>query len=446
MITNRYLWRCWILLVVFGCGMSLVRAGDIPNPLPSSEVVQQTLPNGLRLVVREDHSLPTVAMVVVVRGGSAVDGDTHGAGHYLEHLLFQGTKQYPERLMPQFVLENAGGVSDAVTSRDMTRIQATVGSDRLNLLVDVLADIVLAPTLDEESFQRERATVLAEIQREGDTPLSALINAGYWYSYRMHPYRFRPAGSIDDILTLKWSDIRTRYRRWFVPNNMSVVLVGDVTPVQARTLVDAAFGTAKSAALPSLPLAETTGGATIRGEIARPFASTYQLLAFPAPASSDFVTTAALDVLMAMLVDGEEALLPAWWEKSGIAVINFGGEYISSQQPGRFMLWANTDPNTAVALRKSTLALLRELSTNGAIPEELLARAKQRCAARFLLENETYSQQAATLAFYEGVGGAQYAMRYVPTVQGITRTQLRAAIPVKLLSWVVMGKKPEEEP
>ncbi len=76
-------------------------AQDIPNPLPADEVSFQSLGNGLRLVVREDHSLPLVAMVVVVHAGSARRADTYGIAHYLEHLVFQGTAHYPGPLAPQ---------------------------------------------------------------------------------------------------------------------------------------------------------------------------------------------------------------------------------------------------------------------------------------------------------------------------------------------------------
>ena len=215
-------------LLILLSGGAPVRAASLPDPFPAGCITARTLPNGLRVVVREDHSLPIISMVVAVRGGSGVEGPA-GAAHFLEHLVLQGTKKYPGHLAPQYELERVGGVSSAVTSRDMTRFQATVDSSQAGLLVDVLADVALAAALDDERFARERPTVLSEIQQLGDDPQAVLVNLGYEHSFRAHPYRRRPTGSINDVLALTADDIRSYCQRWYVPNNMSVVLVGDVT-------------------------------------------------------------------------------------------------------------------------------------------------------------------------------------------------------------------------
>jgi len=437
------LWLSVLACLLAGC--PALRAQDIPNPLTASELSVKTLPNGLRLVIREDHSLPLVAMVVVVRAGSAVEANTRGIAHYLEHLVFQGTKRYPTALGPEAALEQAGGVSNAVTSRDMIRFQASAPSSQLSLLVNVLADVALAPKLDERSFRNERSTILAEIQQDEDNPLYTLFGRAYDLTYRTHPYRHAPTGSIDDVLGLTADDVQAFYQRWYVPNNMSVVLVGDLTQEQAMQLMQQAFGAAKSAKLPDLPPAEAPAAdQPARAHIARNLPDTYQVLAFPTPASNNLPALLATDVLMTLLADGGDALLPAWWARDGVTVERFGIEFVSSREPGRFLLWAQTDARMAVKLRESTRELLHSLATNP-IPPATLALAKQRLAGQFLLENETYTQQAATLAFYEGLGDAQLMCRYIPTLQSLTAEQVQAAIPAPLLGWVTVGKRPEGE-
>jgi len=434
--------RRWCGLLVLLWVGSLLAHAEIPNPFPAGELHEFTLPNGLRLVVKEDHSLPITAMVVTVHGGASVDGNTPGAGHYCEHLVLQGTRHYPGRLAPQDALERAGGVSEATTTRDMTRFQATVVSSQVRLLVDVLADVVGAPTLDEDNFDHERPTILAEIQQEADSPLFALLNAGYAASYPTHPYRLRPSGTIEDILKLHVDDVRAYYRRWYVPNNLSVVLVGDITAPRALELVTRAFGAAKSTAVPDWPDMDPTPAKTVSGHYPTAQPDTYQLLVFPAPAYSDFSATVATDVLMSLLTDGNEALLPARWIRDGISVTNFGAEFVSARQPGRIMLWAETPPAAAEKLKRSTLALLAELAA-GNIPAAGLAAAKQRLGTHLLLDNETYSQQAVTLAFYEGLGGMQPISRYLPSVLALTSAQLQAGVPTKPLAWITMGQRPE---
>lgn len=425
--------------------VALVRAQEIPNPFPPGERYVKTFANGLRLVVREDHSLPIVAMTVVVRGGAAVDPQGRGIAHILEHLVFQGTKNYPAPLAPQYALEEVGGISNAVTSRDMTRFQAAVGSAQVDLLVRVLAEITQSPTLAAERFDKERPVILAEIQREEDNPITSVLNRGYQLGYRTHPYRFSPSGTILDLLQLQAVDVRSYFKHWYVPNNMSVVLVGDITRARATALVEKAFGAEKSVTLPARPQPETTVPATAaRAHFPRDLPDTYQVMVFPGPASRDFSATVTTDVLMSLLADGQDALLPACWAQEHVAVSSFGIEFVTARDPGRFLIWVQTAPNQAAKARNTTLRLLQQLSA-GQVPPAPLQLAKQRVASEFLLENETYSQQAATIAFYEGLGEGTRLSQYVPTAQAVTLEQLRAAVPTRLAAWVTLGARVEGE-
>ena len=439
-MSNSFIRR--LCLALAGLWLACAVRADIPNPFPAEEVSLRTLPNGLRLVMREDHSLPIVAMEVVVRGGSAADGDSPGVAHYCEHLVFQGTKHFPGHLAPQAALEQVGGISEATTSRDMTRFSATAPAAQLPLLVSVLADVMLAPTLDADDFDRERATVLAEIQRDGDSPLAPLLNAGYLASYPTHAYHGRPTGTIEDVLRLSVDDVRRYHHAWYVPNNMSVVLVGDVTAARAVALVTQAFGAAKRGEVPDWP-APAPPVPPASPHVARPGTDTYQLLVLPAPAANDLAGTVAADVLMTMLTEGDNSLLAAQWAHDGIPVIDFGGEFITSRAPARLMLWARTDPRLVGKLKRSTQALLAQLAA-GTVPGDAFLRARETLATHLLLDNETYSEQAATLAFYEGLAGVDGITRYLPAVLALTPAQLQAAVPLKPLAWITMGARPEE--
>jgi zinc protease len=440
---RRRRWRgfgAWLLVVVSALG-----ATALPNPFAPEDVRVSTLPNGVRLVVREDHSLPLVAMVVAVRGGAAAEAAPRGQAHYLEHLVFQGTRKYPSPLAPQYALEQVGGVTNAVTGRDTTRFQATIASTHAELLVMVLADLVLAPSLRAESFAKERPVILAELQRESDNPLATALNRAYALTFRSHPYRYPPAGSIEDILRLSADDVRAFHTRWYVPNNLSVVLVGDVTPARARELVSAAFEGVPASPLPALPPTEAPSGPPpVRAHVLRESAVLTQALAFPAPGHTDFAGVVATDLVMTLLADGGDAVLPGWWAKDGVDVQTFGCEYISSRAPGRLLVWAQSAPAGAQRLRDSTIALMQHLAQTP-LSESQLALVKGRLASQFLLQNETYSQQAATLAFYEGLGGAEQVTRYVPTLQQVGNDEIRRVLAGPLLGWVTVGPRVEED-
>lgn len=432
---------CWAL-IIFMVGAFCARAGEIPNPFPAQAISVTTLENGMRLVVKEDHSLPIVAMVVAVHGGSATDTASRGIAHYLEHLVFQGTKHYPEPLAPQQALEQAGGVSNAVTNRDALDFQAAIASDKSALLVNVLYDVVMLPLLTDDRFEKERPIILAEIQREDDDPVTTALSNAYRISYKAHPYRNSPKGNINDLLWMTGAQVRAFHQRWFVAKNISLVLVGDITPANAKALVEKTFGQAKPAAPPALPPAETTSHPLSRQHIKTALPDTYQALAFATPPSSDFQRMVATDVLLTLLVDGPDAVLPDWYAGKRVNLTNFGGEFVSTRAPGRLLIWGQSPPDQAVALREATTAYLAHLA-GGDLDANAFALARQRLSMSFVLDNETYLQQASTLAFYESLGGARLASRYLPTIQALTAAQVCAAAPTTPLGWVTVGQAPE---
>ncbi len=438
---RRVLLALAILLLVLPA-----QAAEIPNPFPGDQVFVTTLSNGLRVVVREDHSLPVLSAVVVVRGGAAAEGNRPGIAHVLEHMVLQGTARYPKPLEPQQVLEQVGGMSNGMTTRDMTRLEVVIASAHAELLVNVLAEIALRPLLGEASFHRERPVVLAEIQREADHPLAYSLNRAYLLAFRRHPYRFSPIGTIEDVLGMQPADLRGWYERWYVPNNMSIVFVGDITPAGAVQMVQTAFGQAKARPLPTGPSADgEVEEAHSYAHFQHDIPGAYVVLAFPAPSAREPHAMATFDVLTSLLCDGPDALLPAWWSKQGVSVGKFGIEFVSSRQPGCLLIWAHTTPEQVGKLHDATLTLMTQLAVSPIAPEQL-ARAKQRLLTGFLLDNETYSQQAATLAFYEGLGDVHLAMRYVPSVQAVTAEDLRTLIPTRPLGWVTVGQRPEALP
>ncbi|HOF89877.1 MAG TPA: pitrilysin family protein, partial [Armatimonadota bacterium] len=354
----QYRGRLALALIMLMISAFRACAAELPNPFPPGEVSVSTLANGLRLVVKEDHALPVVALAVAVRSGSAAEMQAPGRAHLLEHLVFQGTKRFPAPLQAQQALEQAGGISDAVTSRDAIRFQAAIASAQAELLTRVLYDVVMAPLLTDDRFEQERPVVLAEIQREDDDPIVTAIAGAYRVSYRSHPYRYSPSGSIQDLLRMTAADVRAFHQRWFSSKNISLVFVGDITAARAKEIVAGNFGLVKPVPLPERPPAEITSFATpARHHTPTALPSTCQAMAFSAPASADFTRMVATDALLTLLVDGPDALLSAWYAGRGLSPARFGGEFVSARAPGRLILWADTPAGQAVPVRDATLAL-----------------------------------------------------------------------------------------
>jgi zinc protease len=418
----------------------MVCAAQIPNPFPPGSVVSlPPLSNGLRIVLRENHAQPIVAMEVVIRSGAAAEADMPGVAHFLEHVSFEGSEHFPDRFGPQYALESVGGLSNAVTRRDVIRYNGAVASDQAPLLATVLADIVLHPLLADASLVSQRPVISMEYDHQMLDPVTALVNTAYQATFPGQPYGVAPVGTMEDIQRVTPAMVRDFHRHWFTPNNMTVVLVGDITMARAQSVVQAAFGDARSAILPAVaPMDYRFHSEAVTIHLAWSLPTTYQVMVFSAPSATDFKQFVATQVLASLLINSDDALLPARWADAGLHLGQFGQEYVGSKYPGRLLIWAQTLPADADSLFKTTCAALVALRQT-LLPAQNLSRAKSALTLRFLHDNATYSDQAATLAFYASLGDEFGAENYLSAVQTVTDEDVRAQAPKSYLARITLG-------
>ncbi|MBX3748999.1 MAG: insulinase family protein [Opitutaceae bacterium] len=215
------------------------------------EPVHRTvLPNGLTVLVKPDAGAPVVSVQVWVRTGSTHEGDLAGAGlsHYLEHLLFKGTANRAGRDISS-VVQAHGGDINAYTSFDRTVYHIDLPAAAAGLAIEVLADMVLNSTLPPEEVERERSVILREIDMGQDDPDHRLAESLFATAFRTHPYRHPIIGHRDLFAAVTRDELLRYYRARYVPDNLTVVVVGDIDPAQVEADVRRHFGGAKRAAL-----------------------------------------------------------------------------------------------------------------------------------------------------------------------------------------------------
>ena len=225
-------------LIALALGLTLAapaRAAD--------EVSSFTLPNGLELVVIEDHRAPVVTHMVWYRIGSADETPGHsGIAHFLEHLMFQGT----DDLAPgefSATVEAQGGNDNAFTSYDYTAYFQRVAADRLGLMMQMEADRMRDLTLSEEDVATERQVIIEERAQRVDSDPGALLNEQMDAAqYLNHPYGRPVIGWLHEVKSLTRDDALAFYRANYAPNNAIVVVAGDVTPDEALKLAETHYG------------------------------------------------------------------------------------------------------------------------------------------------------------------------------------------------------------
>jgi len=211
-----------------------------------------TLPNGLQVVVIQDHRTPVVTQMTWYKVGSADETPgKSGLAHFLEHLMFKGTQKHPVGEFSQTVLK-IGGNENAFTSNDYTGYFQRVPRDRLPLMMEFEADRMTGLILKDENVLPERDVVLEEYNmRVANNPEARLNEQIMAALYLNHPYGRPVIGWHQEIEKLDREDALAFYRRFYAPNNAILVIAGDTDVKEVRPLVEQTFG--KVAPQPAIP-------------------------------------------------------------------------------------------------------------------------------------------------------------------------------------------------
>lgn len=209
----------------------------------SDEVSTFTLENGLKVVVIEDHRAPVVTQMMWYRVGAADEPPGHsGIAHFLEHLMFQGT----DTLAPgefSATVEANGGDDNAFTSWDYTAYFQRIAADRLDLVMRMEADRMQNLQLLDSDVLTERDVILEERKSRTDSSPGALMNEQMRAAqYLNHPYGIPIIGWNHEIEALDRQDALDFYRRYYAPNNATLIVAGDVTPEEVRALAQRHYG------------------------------------------------------------------------------------------------------------------------------------------------------------------------------------------------------------
>ncbi len=214
-----------------------------PAALAEPRVNTFTLANGLQVVVIEDHRVPVVTHMVWYRAGAAEDPwGTSGIAHFLEHLMFKSTGKLKSGEFSR-TITRLGGRDNAVTTHDSTSYYQRVAKEHLRAVMELEADRMVNLRLVEEEVKTERDVILAERRSNVDgNPLSLLSEQMLAALYQNHPYGRPSIGFEHEMAKLSRQDAISFYKRYYAPNNAVLVVAGDVTPEEVRTLAQATYG------------------------------------------------------------------------------------------------------------------------------------------------------------------------------------------------------------
>lgn len=353
------------------------------------EFVEYDLPNGLHVILHEDHTIPTVAISVLYHVGSKnEDPKRTGFAHFFEHLLFEGTENI-ERGEYSKLVQNSGGVINANTSFDRTFYFETLPSNKLELGIWMESERMLHAKIDDVGLETQRKVVKEEKkQRYENTPYGHLMNEVFVNAYTQHPYRWMPIGEAQYIDQATLPEFMDFYKTFYVPNNATLSIGGDLNIEQTKKWIEKYFGGIPKG---TREIPRPTIKEPVQTEEKRTvFYDKVQLpacvLAYHIPAQND-PDFYAMDLLANILSDGKSSRLQKEVVDKQRKAVASGAFSFPTEDPGLAIMFGIANMGVSVDdLEKAMTDQVDEIVKNGVTSDELV-KAKNATESNFVAQN-----------------------------------------------------------
>lgn len=370
------------------------------------------LDNGLKVVVREDHRAPVVVSQLWYKVGSSYEspGQT-GLSHALEHMMFKGSGKL-EAGEASRILRELGAEENAFTSDDYTAYYQVLARDRLAVAFELEADRLASLKLPADEFAREIEVIKEERRlRTDDKPSALAFERFKAMAYPASGYHTPTIGWMADLERMSVEELRRWYERWYVPNNATLVVVGDVTQAEVRELAERYFGPIASRPVPDAkrPLElDEPGERRLTLHVKTQVPSLIMAFNTPSLATSETPREIhALRLISALLDGGYSARLPQQLERGEELVTSASAWYDAyARGDSLFVLSATPNRQKDRTLEDVEAGLWKQLEQlkQSAPSQEELERVRAQVIAGLVYERDSISQQATTIGQLESVG------------------------------------------
>lgn len=387
-------------------------------------VMKFQLENGLTVLLEENHSAPVVAVNVWVKVGSACEEPgEYGLAHVHEHMLFKGTQKRGVGEIAR-VIESNGGDINAFTSFDETVYYVVIASRFLDTALDVLSDAVANSAFDPGELKKELEVILEEIRRGEDTPSRNLSERLFAEAYTVHPYKRPVIGTDESVKSFTREKITNFYKKWYSPNNMTLVVVGNFDSGQAMSRIKETFGNLKSKPLPKCVILEEPPQKEIRAFVFdKKIQEGYFSLAFHIPNVKN-EDTPVLDVISNILGGGDSSRLYRRVKEEKGLVSSIYSYSFTPKYPGLFSVGGTLDPAKTKEALSEIIRETYKLKYEPVSFEEL-SKAKVNIESDSIYAKETMQGQAQKLGYYEvEAGDYRYEGDYLSRISQVTQEDI----------------------
>lgn len=393
------------------------------------EFVEYDLDNGLHVILHEDHSTPIVAVSVLYHVGSKNEKpDRTGFAHFFEHLLFEGSENIERGEFDKYI-QRAGGTLNANTSWDRTFYHEVLPSNQLALGLWLESERMLHAKVDEKGIETQRQVVKEERrQRVDNQPYGSVLEESMKRAYQEHPYRWPIIGAMEHLDAAVEQDYKQFYADFYVPNNATLSIAGDIDIEEVKTLINKYFSTIPKGKEPYRPdIKEPVLGGEVRDTVFDnvQLPAVIQTYRIPAQGTEDYY---AVTMLAQLLSQGESSRLhKALIDEQQLAL--FVGNFpLSMEDPGVAIAFgitnAGVDPMT---MEKAMDAEVKRVQ-NELISEKEFQKLRNQVENDFISSNSTVLGIAESLANYHTYfGDANLVNNEIDRYLKVTREDIQAA-------------------
>lgn len=379
-------------------------------------VAKTTLDNGLTIVLKEMHHAPVASFMIWYRVGSRLEkpGMT-GVSHWVEHMMFKGTPQFPNGTLDRLV-SREGGHLNAFTWVDFTAYYETMPANRIDLALEIEADRMTNTLMTEDEVESERTVILSERQMYENEPRFLLNEVLTAAAFRVHPYHHEVIGDEVDLRSMTRADLYGYYRRYYAPNNAIAIVVGDFATGAMLSQLEAQFGPIAAGELaPPVLRQEPPQRGERRVAVNGPGDTAYLTAAYRAPAADhpDYYPLTLLNAAFAgggslgMFGGGgsnKSSRLYKALVDTELAAVAFGG-MMPTIDPYLYTISAVVRNGRSLAEVEDALETELDRLTAEPITQAELDKALKRAKAQFVMAGESITGQTQLLGLAEAVVG-----------------------------------------
>ena len=404
-------------------------------------VNETILGNGLKVLIQEVHTAPLASVWCWYRVGSKDEGPgLTGVSHWCEHMNFKGTTNIP-RDQVKGIIEKFGGSWNGYTWIDQTTYLETASKDALDRMLFIEAERMDGCLYDPADFESERTVIISELQGGENDPEQLLDIEVNSTAFKVHPYHHPTIGWLTDLKTMTRDDLYGHYKKYYVPSNATLVIVGDVDKDATLKNVEKHFGRIPPGVAPQrIRQVEPEQQAERRVVLRKPGTTAYFKAAFHAPAFTDesFFPLLVADAVM----NGAAGL--NIWSGGGVArpqrsarlyraLVDKGlassvtGQMMPTQHPYLYGIYASVaEGQTLAAVEEVVLREIDRLCAQGITPEEL-KKVNAQLRARFVYDGDSVTDIAHQIGYFETIAEwpAYHMLR--ARLEAVTLEQVQAA-------------------